>query len=136
MVEGGHHPEQAGFWPLRRFGDVGASRRDRVGEIEEVITLDRVQPQRAGKGIKDFAGYVALPALLESAVVLGANAGEHGKLVAAQAGHSTSTGEGPDACLRGSDPVAASSEELAQLRAISWHGSTVRAGALPWVVLP
>jgi hypothetical protein len=67
-----------------------ALQRDRVdgaGEIKEVRALGLVELKRAGERFQDQLGDAADVAALQALVVLDANAGQRGDLLAAQPGH-------------------------------------------------
>ena len=89
----------------------------RVGgarEVEEVRALGVVKLKRAGQSLQHtFRHPVHVPAL-EAGVVRDADAGEDGDLLAAQAGHATST-VGRQSGLLWCDPAAAGGQEFADL---------------------
>lgn len=93
-----------------RWGGCGALRSD---EAQQVVGVGVVQLQRPGQGVQDLLGGLAAASLLQPQVVVDADAGQQGDLLASQARHP------PLAVLRqadvdGSQAPAAGPQEVAQ----------------------
>jgi hypothetical protein len=85
--------------PSRGAGAGGA------GEVEEVGALGVVEAQRVGERLEDAVGGAGGVAALQALVVLDADAGQRGDLLAAQPGHPPLAVAG-QAGLLGRDPGA------------------------------
>ena len=65
----------------------------RLGEAMKVIALGGTEPQGARKRVDDLRRGVERLSLLQPRVIGGAHSGQHGDLLAAQAGHTSLPGE-------------------------------------------
>src|SRR5690606_13251129 len=84
----------------------GRGRGADPGETEQVRAGVGVEPQRAGERLQHLRRRVALAALLEADVVVDADAGDRGHLLAAEPGHPPVTERRQPGLLRG-DPRTA-----------------------------
>lgn len=125
VVQGRGQAQQSRVGVLHLRGRPAGPGRGRR-EVAQVRGLHLVQPQgprqRGEHGLRDRR----LPALFQPAVVVGAQARQHGQFLPAQAGHAPWTGERLDAGLAGSEPVPAGPQERAEGGAVSTHAPTVR----------
>jgi hypothetical protein len=87
------------------------------------------QAQRPSQRVEHLERHVGLAALLQTAVVVGAQAGQHRQLFAAQSRDPPRSGKRLDAGLRGREPVSPGAQERSQGGAISWHPFTIRGSA-------
>ena len=94
----------------------GARRRPGgAGEVEQVRALGLVELQAARERFEHAFGDAAQVAALHLGVVVDADAGEHRRLFAAQAGDAAGVAEDGQAGLLRGDPRSARGEELADL---------------------
>lgn len=106
----------------RRFGGV-AGGVDR--EVAQVLVFLVVEVERPGEGVEDGGAGAGLLAALQADVVLDADPGQGGELLAAQSGGAAQAGADGEADLLGPRLRTAGSQEAAQL-----HASAVTGGAL------
>lgn len=85
------------------------------------------------KRLEHLVGDGVLPTLLEPAVVIGAQPGEHGELLLAQTRHPPRAGEGGDAGLGRRQAVAPRTQEGTECGAVGRHTPSV--GATPGFTL-
>ena len=85
-----------------------------AGQVEQVRALGVVELQRAGERVEHAVGDAAHVAALQARVVRDADAGQHGHLLAPQAGHAARPVGRQPGLLR-ADPPAARGQELADL---------------------
>ena len=97
------------------LGGAAARRRTSgaVDHAEQVGGAGVVESQRPGQGLDDLAGGVAVPALLQAQVVVGADAGEHRQLLAPQSGGAAHPDD-PHAHRRRVDQLAPGAQVLAE----------------------
>jgi hypothetical protein len=134
VVEGGEQPQQARVGLLRCLpgGPTGPAWGG-GGEVAQVGTLGVVEPQGAGEGVEDVVGQDGLAALLDAAVVVGTEPGEHRELLLAQPRHPSWPGERRDAGLSGSDPVPAGAQERPEGGTVCWHVPSLGRCGPPWL---
>lgn len=95
-----------------------------------MLVLLVVHVQRAGEGVEDGGAGAGLLAALEAYVVVDADAGEGGQLLAAQAGSAAYAGADGEADVFGAGLGAAGAKVATQLgslavRALGWHVSSL-----------
>ncbi|CCB72564.1 protein of unknown function (plasmid) [Streptantibioticus cattleyicolor NRRL 8057 = DSM 46488] len=93
-------------------------------EPQQVRRRVLVEPQDAGDGFQDLHRRVAVAALFQTQVVVGADAGEHRDLLPAQPRHPAHARDGDTGLLRG-DERAAGAYVIAQLVRFVGHPPTV-----------
>src|SRR5207253_10688809 len=98
-------------------------------QLGEVRPLDVIELQRLADGVKDVLGDALYPAALELDVVLDADPGEHGHLIAPEPGHPTAAAISREPCPLRRDARPAGGQKLADLA--RGHTSSVRA-AVHW----
>ena len=113
VVQRRHHPQQTGVGSLRCLPRRRAPTRWR-SEVAQVDTLDLVELERSAERLDDLVGDRVLSTLLETAVVVGTDAGQEGQLLLAETGDPTGPGERGDPGLGGSESVPAGAEEGSQ----------------------
>ena|GEM_PF-133401 len=124
VFEAVHHAQQSGIGSLRGFVNDGV-RGGWSGEFEEMCTFVWVEAKRASERLENIGRDVGLPALFNSAVVVGADAGEVGEFLSAQSGDPSGAGHRVDASLCWGDAVASGSEEVCESPAIRCHALTL-----------
>jgi hypothetical protein len=87
-------------------------------QVEEVGAFGFVQPEGAGEGFQDTFGDAAELSPLQTGVVLGADAGEHGDLFAAQPGDAPVAAPGRESGLLRGDLGSPRDQKLADLAAV------------------
>jgi hypothetical protein len=97
-----------GARPLRRPACAGRPR-----QADQVRGGVGVQPQHPGDGLQHLQRRIAVPALLQAQVVVGADAGEHRDLLAPQPRHPAQTAAAQPDVLR-ADQRPAGAQELAE----------------------
>src|SRR5690606_19652796 len=75
--------------PLRRRDGGPATSTGRAGEVEEVVPLVVVEPERRGDRLEHVGRDVEVSTLLEARVVVDAHRGQTSELLAPQPGHSS-----------------------------------------------
>ena len=119
-----HRVEQAlhpGAHALGRGG--AADPRARLDQAVQVLSLGLVEMQGAGDGVQDAFRGVDVASLLQAHVVVGADPGQLGELLAAQAGHAAAAEvRQPD--VLGAQPRAPRAQEGTKLGA-RVHGPSV-----------
>jgi hypothetical protein len=95
-----------------------------------------VELQGAGEGVEDVVGHGGLAALLDAAVVVGAQPGQHRELLLAQAGHPARAGERRHPGLGGGEPVAAGAQERPEGGTVGRHVPSLGSRAARRLVTP
>jgi hypothetical protein len=91
-----------------------------------VSMLHLIQAKGAGQGLKYLDRDIGLASLLQAAVVVRAQPGQHCQFLLAQAGDPAWPGEGPDAGLGRAQPVAPRTQKGTERSAICWHTVMIR----------
>lgn len=97
--------------PLARPGHA-VSGAGRSGEVEQVGTLGLIEPQGPGHGFEDLFRDAVDVTLLQPRVPVGADTGEHGDLLAAQANDPTAATASGESDLLGGELGSAADEEV------------------------
>ena len=111
-LQHGHHGLLSGPaapTPWRRPG--------RPGQVGQVVGLGLVELERACERVENLQRHAPQVATLHPRVVLHADTGEQGHLLAAKAGHTTASTTDDTRLLR-CDPVPARTQEVRHLRAV------------------
>jgi hypothetical protein len=106
VLERTHQPQHSGVCPRGRFRGRPAATEGRGCEVAQMGPLDIVEAQRSGERLEDLVGDGVLASLLQAAVVVRAEPGEHCNLLFAKTGDPPGAGERVDPGLRGGQPVA------------------------------
>ena len=137
----GHGVEEAlHAWPHLLLGSVvGAGVVDGVvrgaGQVEQVGAFGFVELQGTGDGFEDAVGDTGEVAALEPGVVVDADPGEHGDLLAAQARHPPVGAVGRQSDVLWGDAGAAGGEELAHVVPVDHADHATTGPSRAWGVL-
>src|SRR5206468_10284674 len=113
--DGVEHSLDAGTHRLGRSAAAARSFLRRADQLEEVRSLDVVELKRLADGVEDVLGDPPNAAALQLDVVLDADPGEHGHLIAPQPGHTTAPAISRQPCPLRRDARPAGGQKLADL---------------------
>ena len=134
--QGVHDPRDARSHLLRRRRPAGRVLGVRgAREVDQVVVLGLVELQGRAHGVEHVLRHAAGVAALEARVVLDADAGEEGDLLAAQAGNPALSAEGGQARPLRRDLGPAGGEELADVVFVAHVAFTVGHSGARWEAL-